>query len=216
MISIIIPAFNEEAYIESTINSIKIQDFKDYEIIVICDGCTDKTYEKVKNVVDKVIVLPKKQGPAIARNKGAKIAKGEVLVFLDADTKITNKVLEDFYKNKDNYIAGTAKIKPSSNKIKHKIFMTMKNYIICPFGVTNGILFCKKELFVRTMGFPEIKKREEGIFVRQLIKNGKFYISKQSVINSTRRFDKKGYIKVLIYWIKESIKPSNEEYEAIR
>ena len=47
--SIIIPANNEEKYIEKTINSIKEQSFKDYEIIVVANGCTDNTAEIVKN-----------------------------------------------------------------------------------------------------------------------------------------------------------------------
>src|SRR3989344_4136341 len=213
MISIIIPACNEEEYIARTLNSIKSQNFKDYETIVVCDGCTDKTAEKAKQAADRIIVLDKRYGPAIARNKGAEKANGDLIVFLDADTEITKGLLGDIYNKKDSYIAGTARIKPSNEKLKHRLFMSLKNYLLCPFGITNGIMFCKKETFIQHKGFPEAKKREEGLLLRNLIKNGKFYISKHYVINSTRRFDKKGYLGVMLYWIKETIKPTEEDYE---
>jgi len=215
MISIIIPACNEEKYISKTLDSIRSQSFKNYEIIVVCDGCTDKTAKKAKSA-DKVVILKRREGPGVAKNKGAEKAKGDVLVFLDADTEITEGLLHDIFKNKNKYLIGTAKIKPSNNKFKHKLFMALKNHFVCPFGVTNGIVFCKKDTFFENKGFPHIKKREEGIFVRDLKKRGKFYISRYYVINSTRRFDKKGYVKVIGYWIKEALKPSNEDYEVIR
>lgn len=216
MISIIVPAHNEEGYITETIDSIKQQDFKDYEIIVVCDGCTDNTLNKIKDQADKIKVLSERKGPGIAKNEGASLAKGDFLVFLDADTHLTQGLLEDIYKNKDSYIVGTAKIKPSNNSLKHRIMMSLKNKLLCPRGVSNGIVFCKKETFEKFNKFPEISKREEGLFIRNAIKEGKFYISDYPVINSTRRFDKKGYIPVIIYWIKEALKKSDDPYEVIR
>jgi len=53
MISIIIPACNEEKYLLDTIKSIKSQSFKDFEIIVVCDGCTDNTPLIAKKHSDK-------------------------------------------------------------------------------------------------------------------------------------------------------------------
>ncbi len=216
MISIILPAHNEVDYIEETLNSIKAQDFKDYETIVVCDGCTDNTLEKVKKSADKIVVLKTRKGPATAKNEGAKMANGDFLVFLDADTKITNGLLKSIYKDKDKYTIGTTRIRPSNNKLKHKIMMTLKNYLICPLGVSNGIIFCTKENFEKYNGFPDVNKREDGFFVRELKKEGKFYISDKYVISSTRRFDKKGYIGVLFYWIKEIIKKRDEPYEIVR
>ena len=97
MISIVIPAYNEESYILNTIKYIKNQSFKDYEIIVVCDGCTDSTSKIVKNHVDKLIVNKTRTGPADAKNTGAKHAKGDKLVFLDADTLLTEGVLKNIH-----------------------------------------------------------------------------------------------------------------------
>ena len=215
MISIIIPACNEENYIVETINSIKSQNYKNHEIIVVCDGCTDNTEKIVKNLVDKMLVLKERKGPAVAKNVGAKLAKGEKLVFLDADTKLAENTLEAISKtlDKKNFY-GTCKIKPSRNKFKHKLMMFIKN--LYPFPFTNGIIFCHKEEFNKVNGFASLKKGEDGNLVRKLKKENKFILLKTPVISSTRRFDKKGYLKVCFYWIKEYIKPSNEDYELIR
>src|SRR3989338_10743847 len=94
MISIIIPACNEEKYIKNTINSVKQQNFKDYEIIVVCDGCTDKTSKITKRLTHKTIILNQRSGPAVAKNEGVKLAKYDKLVFLDADTLLTENSLQ--------------------------------------------------------------------------------------------------------------------------
>lgn len=219
MISIIIPACNEEKYLESTIKSIKNQNYEKYEIIVVCDGCTDNTDKIAKKLADKTVILKKRQGPAIAKNEGAKISKYNKLVFLDADTHLTKNTLGNISKalDKNPNIVGTCKIKPSNKKLKHKLCYFLKNYLVCPFGVSNGLIFCTKETFTKFKGFNEkLKKGEDGDFVRKIKAASKFMIVNEYVINSTRRFDKKGYLAMGIYWLKEAVKPSEEHYEVVR
>ena len=94
--------------------------------------------------------------------------------------------------------------------------MWLKNKISTPIGVSNGIIFCRKEIFEKAGMFPNVKKGEDGKLIRKLIKNNKFFIAQNYVISSTRRFDKKGYLAVMMYWIKEWIKQSEEDYDVIR
>lgn len=88
--SIIIPAYNAEHYIEKTINSILHQDYSDYEVIVVNDGSTDSTEDKVRALAQrhpkvKCITLPNSGGPAKPRNVGIDYAKGEYIFIFDAD-----------------------------------------------------------------------------------------------------------------------------------
>ncbi|MEN7982576.1 MAG: glycosyltransferase [Nanoarchaeota archaeon] len=85
--SFIIPAHNEEDVIDKCLNSIKEQEFQNkFETIVINDGSTDKTKNIVENFSDtKLLNLNKGHSAAFARNRGAEIAKGKYLIFLDAD-----------------------------------------------------------------------------------------------------------------------------------
>lgn len=219
MLSIIIPACNEERYLESTITSIKKQAYKDYEIIIVCDGCTDNTPKIASKLADKAILLKKRSGPAAAKNEGAKVAKGNKFVFLDADTQLTNNVLKNINASleKNPNLVGTCKIKPSNPKLRHRFMMFLKNHLVCPFGVSNGIIFCTKEVFNNFKGFNNnLKKKEDGDFVRRIKKQSRFLIMNDYVISSTRRFDNRGYISIGLYWLKEYLKPSEEHYEVIR
>ncbi|MGB3402772.1 MAG: glycosyltransferase [Microcoleaceae cyanobacterium] len=85
-VSVIIPAYNSENYIERAVKSVLEQTYTDYEVIVIDDGSTDNT-KQILSLYDDVIhyFYQLNQGAAIARNQGCKIAQGKLLAFLDAD-----------------------------------------------------------------------------------------------------------------------------------
>ena len=84
--SIIIPAYNAEKEIDRALESIKKQTFNNYEIIVIDDCSTDNTYNKVKKYEDvKIIKNEKNLKAGGSRNKGLDVARGEYIIFLDAD-----------------------------------------------------------------------------------------------------------------------------------
>jgi Glycosyltransferases involved in cell wall biogenesis len=87
MISVIIPLYNKEHYIESTIQSVLQQTFNDFEIIIIDDGSTDKSAQKTKAFNDSRIryYYQENQGVSTARNYGIKVSKGDFITFLDAD-----------------------------------------------------------------------------------------------------------------------------------
>jgi len=87
-ISLVIPTFNEERYISRCLASLQIQNLDPHdqiEVIVIDDGSQDKTVDKVKRFSEVKLLHQKHQGPAKARNQGAKMARGEISVFVDAD-----------------------------------------------------------------------------------------------------------------------------------
>jgi glycosyltransferase involved in cell wall biosynthesis len=85
-VSVIIPTYNREDYVVKTLDSVLCQNFKDYEIIVVDDGSTDNTGEKLKKYKDKIkYIYQKNSGVSAARNKGISQAKGEWLAFLDSD-----------------------------------------------------------------------------------------------------------------------------------
>lgn len=213
MISIIIPALNEEKYIGKTLQSIKGSNFKDYEIIVVANGCTDKTIDKARKLADRIIVL-KENGASRARNAGAEKAKGDVLIFLDADTLVDKDTLGKIVACR--YNIGTCKIRPDNNKLIARILMAIKNKLIW-IGWANGIIFCDKYVFDKVGGFREdLCKLEDGKFIRTGAKHGKYGVVKSYVTNSMRRFEKLGYLYVELFWIKERLSPSKEEYPVIR
>ncbi|MBD2071195.1 glycosyltransferase [Leptolyngbya sp. FACHB-671] len=85
-VSVIIPAYNCAEYIAETIESVLNQTYSDYEIIVVDDGSTDATREVAKAYGDRLqYVYQQNQGAAAARNRGMRLARGELIAFLDGD-----------------------------------------------------------------------------------------------------------------------------------
>ncbi len=88
MVSVIIPVYNGEKFIQDAIESVLAQTYKDYEIIVVNDGSTDNTEEVLKPYIDKRLIryfYQENKGVSAARNKGIREARGEYIAFLDAD-----------------------------------------------------------------------------------------------------------------------------------
>lgn len=86
-VSIVIPAFNAERFIQATLQSILAQDFTDFEIIVVDDGSTDHTKDIVTATPQARYHFQTNQGPAAARNTGLNLAQGEYIAFVDADDR---------------------------------------------------------------------------------------------------------------------------------
>ena len=96
--SVIVPAHNSAEYIHKCLQSVKQQTFKDYELLVVCDACTDNTSQVAINYADRVLV--RNYGmDGLARNAGIDAAEGEWILFLDDDDWwIHEYVLEECYR----------------------------------------------------------------------------------------------------------------------
>ena len=94
--SVVIPLFNKEHFIEKTIQSVLNQTLQDFEIIIINDGSTDASLEKVELINDDRISVftTKNLGVSHARNYGIQKAKGHDIAFLDADDYWESEFLE--------------------------------------------------------------------------------------------------------------------------
>lgn len=100
-ISVIIPTYNEEGQIRQCLESLSKQSLGDFEVIVVDDGSTDRTEDIFKSLQTDYELKFLKQnhkGPGAARNLGAKEAKGEVLVFVDADMTFDKNFLKNLTK----------------------------------------------------------------------------------------------------------------------
>jgi glycosyltransferase involved in cell wall biosynthesis len=97
LISIVISAYNEEKYIAKLLESIKIQNYKNFEVIVVDDNSEDETINVAKKFETDIplkVVIKKIRGVAGSRNYGADLSRGELILFLDADVILTEKFLE--------------------------------------------------------------------------------------------------------------------------
>jgi glycosyltransferase involved in cell wall biosynthesis len=107
--SVIVPAHNAEDFIKKGLHSIKMQTFTDYELIVVCDNCTDRTAEIALGYADKMLI--RNYGlDGLARNAGIEAAEGEWLLFMDHDDwwihECAFQILADFIKDVTHPILG--------------------------------------------------------------------------------------------------------------
>ena len=98
-VSIIVPVWNNDKYIEECIDSLLNQRTKvSYEIIAINDGSTDSSLDKLNKYKDEIIIIDKKNtGPGDTRNIGIKKAKGKYLMFVDSDDYVANDFIDKMY-----------------------------------------------------------------------------------------------------------------------
>lgn len=131
-VSVIIPVYNVEEYIEKCIKSIINQSLKEIEIILINDGSPDNSqniidlYQKKDNRI--ISIIKKNGGQGSARNEGLRIARGEYIVFVDSDDWIDEKMLEVLYNkakqdNCDIVVSNAYKVY-GNRKVKYDMIMT--------------------------------------------------------------------------------------------
>lgn len=128
LVSVVIPLYNKEAYIENTINSILAQTLSDFEIIVVNDGSTDRSLEIVKSINDSRIriITQTNHGLSATRNRGIREANTELIAFLDADDTWGSLFLETIYRLYTKYpnagFFGTAfSVYSGDNLVRHVV-----------------------------------------------------------------------------------------------
>lgn len=176
LLSIIVPVYNGEKTIARCLNSIYDSYYKNFEVIVVNDCSIDSTIEKIKKYPCKLINLNKNMGVANARNTGAEYSKGELLIFVDADTyfhkNTLTKLVDSYNKNPAMKIIGAVdsgryfNVGYSSRFCKLKILYGLKlkkneNFRAFSSFPSGGSL-CEKKIFDEVGGFS-IRYKKAGI-----------------------------------------------------
>ena len=195
-ISIIIPVLNEAAIIKQTLSELQQHSGSaGSEIIVVDGGSQDNTVAIAQQTVAKVMIVTG-QGRAAQMNAGAKIAQGEILLFLHADTQLP----PDFIKliiealKQPKIVAGAFElaIEGSDRSLRWiEMLVKMRSHLFSlPYG-DQGI-FISKQAFVKSGGFAEIPIMEDFEFIKRIQRLGKIAIAPAAVTTSGRRWQKLG------------------------
>ncbi len=202
-ISIVIPAFNEAAYIARTLESLSAAALyygTEVETIVVDNNSTDATAEIARSLGASVVYEPINQ-IARARNAGARTASGDCLVFLDADTTIEGDILDKVAArlSSGRVIGGGAWAEPDSDWLGRLVFKYLINMALAVRNVTVGpFLYCDRLAFQKVGGFEEsLYAAEEISLARRLKREGRKdqrqwkiikYDKQHRVITSARKF----------------------------
>jgi glycosyltransferase involved in cell wall biosynthesis len=242
LISIIIPALNEEKLIKKTLSQFTpdIKQTYNIEIIVSDGGSKDKTLDELTNTVDKIVLNEsgQKQNISIGRNLGAKQAKGKYLYFLNADTLLENvnmffsRTKDEFNDNNTAALTCRFYVFPDDIRLSDKIFHTLyNNYVrlLNFIGMGMGRGEChivRADVFWKINGYNESLAAGEDYDLYRRIKKSKLgkikFLNDIIVYESPRRFRKYGYLKVFGEWTKNSLsvffknKSASKVWEEVR
>lgn len=191
LLSIIIPLYNKQDYILKTIDSVLSQECNDYEIVIVDDGSTDNSVNVVEHVLDQRIHLFHKEngGPSSARNFGVDKARGEWVIFLDADDVLEpgaiTQVVRDLKKHK------------RADVFCYNLFIRMdldrwlfvrhhkKGYLCVPFlhwyldriYPRTGNMVCRKSVMLAEPYCENYRRWEDGENTFRLMRKYRFYAS---------------------------------------
>lgn len=217
MLSIVIPALNEEKFLPALLKSIRAQTFKDYEIIVADANSTDNTVKIAKEHGCRIVA-----GGLLSRgrNEGARAAAGDLLLFLDADTKLPSgdfieKAINEFKERKLDVCS--CSIKPME---KSKLFG--ERFVNFVFDIYNYFLICCENIFSHSPGSMILVKKslhrkisgfnekagigEDTLYVKNARKYGKFGILRSvKILWSIRRLEREKWWRPIFLWVLSDI-----------
>lgn len=198
MISIIIPTLNEGDNIQRCL--LALQQLRNQsEIIIVDGGSADDTIELSSPLVDKVIVSAK--GRAKQMNAGATQAKGEILVFLHADTFLPESAVA--LMSQENYGWGRFDIQLQGGSFMLSVVATLMNWRSRLTGIATGdqVIFVSKPLFNAVGGYSDIALMEDIDLCIKLKKIASPICLNAKVVSSGRRWEQFGVFKtILLMW----------------
>ena len=207
-VSVIIPAYNAEAYLVETLESVLHQSLDEYEVIVVNDGSTDGTLDILREYESnykKMKVIDKENGgPSSARNAGLDIATGDYIFFFDSDDILEIKALKSLYKTAlaneaDLVIAGydifdnykTTEVHDIDELLVDKDIKRYDERILYSFSLSNKLL--KKEIIDRyNLRLPPISYSEDGAFLMNYVYHATKITGLNKVIFHYRRLNGEG------------------------
>jgi rSAM/selenodomain-associated transferase 2 len=195
MISAIIPTLNEASIIESSLQNLFCRD-GDLELIVADGLSADGTQDIVKRC-GRAKLVSSDRGRGKQMNKGASVARGDILLFLHSDTTLPTGGLKSVREAMaDTSVMGGAFCLSFDERhflLRLYSLFSRMNYILFTYGDQG--LFVRHDTFIEIGGFKDTPIMEDVEIQRRLRKAGRFVKIRSPVVTSARRFRKNGIIK---------------------
>jgi len=193
MISFVVPAYNEEALIGRTLDALHVAGkslSEPYEIVVADDASTDRTAKIAEQMGARIVSVTLRQ-IAATRNAGAREAQGDKLIFVDADTVVTSKVVRAAVDSMTHGAVGGGCAVDFDGRVPRwaALVSPVLIRIFRATGIACGcFLFCTREAFDAVSGFDEtLFASEEITMSRALKRQGRLVVLRETVTSSGRK-----------------------------
>lgn len=200
LISVIVPTLNEARTLAPTLNPLQSQRQRDIEIILVDGGSSDETIDIAAPLVDTLMEC--QPGRALQMNTGAACAKGDLLLFLHADTLLSAKALpalKSLLQEKSEFW-GRFDVTADSDRWIYQLVTRMMNLRSCVTRVATGdqAMFIHRSLFLKSGGFPEIPLMEDIAISKKLRKIQRPLCLRSKAIISTRYWQRNGVTRSIL------------------
>ncbi|HEV3343777.1 MAG TPA: glycosyltransferase [Pirellulales bacterium] len=193
MISFVIPAYNEERLLGRTlraVNGAARSLGEPFEVVVVDDASTDSTAAVAGELGARVVAVRHRQ-IAATRNSGARASRGELLIFVDADTSVTPDAVRAAVEvMRQGAVGGGCAFKFDGRlPLYGRLLAMISGPLYRSLGLASGcFLFCTREAFEATGGFDEgLFGAEEAVISRRLGQRGRFVVLRETVTTSGRK-----------------------------
>lgn len=196
-LSVVVPTLNEEKHIASTLDAAASLDA---EIIVSDGGSTDRTVEIARKSGARVVIGAR--GRAAQQNRGAAVTRGEVLLFLHADTRLpsafVNHIFDTLMDRRTVLGAFRFATDVNTSVMRWIAFWTnlRSNWLQLPYGDQG--LFIRKSDFNEIRGFPVVPIAEDLYLARQMNRKGRIAIAQATAVTSGRRWQQLGALRTTL------------------
>ena len=205
-ISIVMPVLNEAPSIEQALRTLQPVRTSGHEVIVVDGGSTDGSALLAASLADRV--LGTERGRAIQMNRGARWARGDVLLFLHADTSLPERapqlILEEMARTRCRW--GRFDVRIDSTRWLLRIVGALMNLRSRLTGICTGdqAIFVSRQLFLGVGGFPPIALMEDIALSRQLRRTSRPLCVATAVRTSARRWERDGVVRTiaLMWWLR--------------
>ena len=217
-LSIVIPALNEEKYLPTLLASLKDCAPHELDIIVVegkSDDRTKEVAEEIAKTMPKPITLRAftcdVRNVSVQRNLGAEYAKNDLILFLDADTRMPSRqTLEDLIAayEASGAVVASCRFRPIEDDWRARVYFNLLYVFhktmerIEPYAM-GACIITHKHVFLRCEGFDHtIKVNEDANYCMRATEHGRFHILPVTIEASSRRFKKHGYLSMGFTYLK--------------
>ena len=203
MLSIIVPCLNEAEGIAGTLSALAPLRARGAEVIVVDGGSSDGTVERAASFADLVISAPRGRAPQM--NAGAARARGEIMLFLHADTLLPESadvlIVDGLKRSRRGW--GRFDVVISGGNPLLPVVALLMNVRSRLTGIATGdqAIFVTRSLFTAAGGYPEIALMEDIALSKRLKRFGRPLCLRHRLVASGRRWEKHGVVRtILLMW----------------